>query len=270
MTTRYAEVIGDPIDQSKSPIIHAHWLKELGMEGDYRRTKVAEEDFAAWLAERRADPAWRGANVTMPLKLAALSAADSKSDRAITAGAANLLLPEDGKLLAGNSDVGAIAYLMAQLHDQGAPMRRLHLFGTGGAARAALVALRTVGVDDVTIHSRNRQKAIKLAVEFGIRKPVAFDQKPDGDGLINATPLGMVGHNCLNCDVGSMNADGWVFDMVSSPADTPLVQAARARGMTTVDGIAMLVEQAASSFELFFGSPPKRARDDELFAMLRG
>ncbi|MEN3972570.1 shikimate dehydrogenase [Sphingomicrobium sp. XHP0235] len=267
----YAEVIGDPIEQSKSPIIHSFWLKEAGIEADYRRTRVEEKGLAAYLDARRKDPDWRGCNVTMPLKLEAIRLADGATDRAVAAGAANMILPQDAKLIAGNSDVGAVMLLLARLHEGGRPMERIHLLGTGGAARAVLVATRALDHPGVVIHARNRQKAVKLAVEFGLaHAPVGLDEPPDGSGIVNATPLGMVGNECLSCDVSQIDADGWVFDMVSAPVETELLRNAKARGLGIVDGIDMLVEQAAASFELFFGQPPKRARDDELFAMLRG
>ncbi|WP_265587464.1 shikimate dehydrogenase family protein [Sphingomicrobium arenosum] len=266
----YAEVIGSPIEQSKSPLIHAHWLKELGLAADYRRREVGKDGLHAYLAEKRVDPAWLGCNVTMPVKLEAIRLADEATDRAVTTGAANMLVPRDGKIVAGNSDVGAVMLLLARLHEAGRPMARIHLYGTGGAARAVLVAAASLGHNGIVIHARDVQKAVKLAVQFGLAyAPVPLDTPPQGDGIINATPLGMVGHECLNCDVSGLGENGWVFDMVSAPVETMLLKAAKAKGLGIVDGIDMLVEQAASSFELFFGQPPKRADDEALFARLR-
>ncbi|MCM8558085.1 shikimate dehydrogenase family protein [Sphingomicrobium sediminis] len=266
----YAEVIGDPIEHSKSPIIHKHWFEVAGMEADYRRTRVGEGEVEAYLEKRRADADWRGCNVTMPIKFEALEQADVKSDLAIAASAANMLIPHEGGLAAGNSDVGAIVMVLKALHEAGRAMTHVALYGTGGAARAVLVAARTVGLHAITIHARDRQKAIKLAVEFGLsREPRTMADAPQADGVINATPLGMVGHRCLSCDVAGIDENGWVFDMVTAPVETELVKSARARGLEIKDGIDMLVEQAAVSFEAFFDAPPKRERDDELFARLR-
>ncbi|WP_343344676.1 shikimate dehydrogenase [Sphingomicrobium sp. XHP0239] len=270
MATPYAEVVGDPIEQSKSPVIHAHWLKATGIEGDYRRHRVGEGEMAEYLATRRADPDWRGCNVTMPVKYDALDAAEIRSDLAIAANAANLLIPKDGTLAAGNTDVGGILHVLRRFFEADRPMRHIALYGTGGAARAVLVAARAVDLDGITIHARNVQKATRLAVEFGLSKrPVALDVPPKADGIVNATPLGMVGHRCLNCDVSGIDPEGWVFDMVTAPVETELVLKARDRGLAIADGIDMLVEQAAASFEAFFGSPPNRERDSELLAMLR-
>ena len=267
----FAEVIGDPIEQSKSPVIHAHWLAERGLVADYRRKRVGKGGLEAYLADRRGNPAWMGCNVTMPVKLEAIRACEDATDRAVAAGAANIIVPREGRLVAGNSDVGAVMLLLARLHEAERPMHRIHLFGSGGAARAVLVAAAGLGHHGIVIHARDLKKATALAVQFDLaHAPVPLDTPPDGAGVVNATPLGMVGRQCLNCDVSDLDEDGWVFDMVSAPVETELLKAARKRGLGIVDGIDMLVEQAAASFGLFFGIAPKRERDDELFARLRG
>jgi shikimate dehydrogenase len=265
----YSEVIGDPIDHSLSPVIHGFWIEALGIEARYGRVRVTRADLPAYLAEKRADPDWRGSNVTMPLKLDAIALADAAADRAVAAGAANVVMMRDEKLVAANTDVGAIATLLDRLHEAKARMGSVTLLGNGGAARAALVALKLVGISNVRIQARDLAEARKLAVEFGLEAdPAVFTAQIAGDGLINATPLGMPGRECLNCDLSHMPAGGWVLDMVTNPADTPLVEAARERGLAVVTGLDMLVEQAATSFRLFFGQDPPRDRDRELWQKL--
>jgi len=267
--TGYAEVIGDPIAQSKSPAIHTFWLKALGIDGNYRAHRVTRSDLAAYLAERRTDPAWRGCNVTMPLKLDALLLADDPTDRATAAGAANLLVHRDGKLIAANTDVGAVRGLVAPLVAAG-KAHPIVVLGNGGAARAVLLALRSLGVGPVILQARDMADATKLAVEFRLEEgPRRFDTPVDSRGLINATPLGMAGVAPTPIDISGMPADGWVLDLVSNPLPTPLLARAAARGMTIIDGLSVLVEQAADSFELLFGQAPPRDRDAALFAMLR-
>jgi shikimate dehydrogenase len=266
----YAEVIGDPIEQSLSPTIHGFWLKALGIEAEYGRRQVTRKDLPAYIAECRADPNWRGSNVTMPLKLDAVSLADDSTDRAIAAGAANVLMMRDGRMVAANTDVGAILVLLSRFHEAKAAMGGVTLLGNGGAARAALVALKLVGLAAVRIQARDMGAAFKLAVEFGLQaEPQPLTAPIGGDGLINATPLGMTGRDCLNCDLSHLPANGWVLDMVNDPAETPLIEAARARGLAVATGLEMLVEQAASSFELFFGAKPPRDRDGELWQELK-
>lgn len=265
----YAEVIGDPIDHSLSPVIHGFWIEKLGIRADYRRKRVERAGLADYLKARRADPAWRGCNVTMPLKLDALAIADEATDRAITTGAANILRPRNGRVAAGNTDVGAVHELVQQLVEGNAGPPRIVLLGSGGAARAALMAMHLLGIRSIQIHSRDTTAAYKLAVQFGLsEEPQPFGSRADCDGLINATPLGMAGAPPLAVDISGVGR--WVLDFVSAPAETVLLQNARARGLKTVGGLEILVEQADASFELFFGAKPPRDRDPELFARLRG
>ena len=265
----YAEVIGDPIDHSLSPVIHSFWIETLGIDASYGRRQVTRADLPGYISERRADPDWRGSNVTMPLKLDAIELADGATDRAVAAGAANVLMLREGKLAAANTDVGAIAMLLKRLYDAKARMGSVTLLGNGGAARAALVALKLIGLSAVRIQARDMVEARKLAVEFGLEVgPAPLTARIESDGLINATPLGMAGRDCLNCDLSHIPPGGWVFDMVTDPPDTPLLQAARQRGLATATGLDMLVEQAASSFKLFFDRDPPRDRDAELWQKL--
>lgn len=266
----HAEVIGDPIEHSRSPLIHGFWLETLGIDASYGRRKVSRAELPAYIGEKRSDQDWRGSNVTMPLKLDAVALADGAADWAVAAGAANVLMMREGKLVAANTDVGAIATLLTRLHQAKARMNSVILLGNGGAARAALVALKLVGIANVRIQARDLAEATKLAVEFGLDvEPAPFTAPIVSDGLINATPLGMAGRDCLNCDLERMPEQGWVFDMVYDPPETPLIGEARKRGLQTVDGLAMLVEQAATSFKLFFGKEAPRDRDADLWQKLK-
>lgn len=263
----WAEVIGDPIAHSRSPSIHRFWLDALGIGGDYCATLVTRAELRQFIAGRRTEPGWRGCNVTMPLKLDALLLADRRSDRAAAAGAANVLFVRGGELLAANSDVGAVARLLEPLIPG---TDTITLLGNGGAARAVLVALHLLDFYAVRIQSRDLAEARKLAVEFrtGLA-PAPFDSPIATPGLVNATPLGMTGHPPFALDIGGIPAGGWVMDMVTDPAPTRLLDDAVARGLATIDGLSLLVEQAAASFELLFGRKPPRDRDGELMLRLR-
>jgi len=265
----YAEVIGDPINQSKSPAIHNFWLRKLGIEGDYRATRVTRAELGEFIAGRRQERTWLGCNITMPLKLDAIMLADERSDRAIAAGATNLLVRKDGKLLAGNTDVGGIMQLLGPRIQQGVG-GGITLLGNGGAARAVLVALKMMDYPGVRIQARDVSAAYKLAIEFGLEiEPVPFDHPVDTEGLVNGTPLGMGGVQSFSIDISRMPANGFVFDMVTDPVETPLLRSARERGLAATDGISMLVEQAAASFMLLFGSQAPRQFDGELVKALR-
>ncbi|HMI39651.1 MAG TPA: shikimate dehydrogenase [Sphingomicrobium sp.] len=265
--TAYAEVIGDPIAQSQSPVIYGFWLKALKIDAAYRRTQVTRADLPDYLAKRRADPDWRGCNVTMPLKLDAVALADDATDRAVAAGAANLLIPRQGKLVAANTDVGGVIAIVEHMRQAGAAMDSVTVLGTGGAARAVLVALRLCKIPTVIIEARDMGEARKLSAEFATDEPQPFDAPIETDGLINATPLGMPGRPDLCCVLDALPRDGWVFDLVTL-ADTPLIERARARSLRVANGLAMLVEQAAESFPLLFDAKPPRDHDAALFTAL--
>ena len=271
MTSRpYAEVIGDPIEQSKSPIIHGFWLEKLGVMADYRRTQVSRDELQSYVAARRRDPHWRGCNVTMPLKLDALMLADERSDSAVQAGATNCLFLREGELVAGNTDIQGVAAVVVRLARL-RPTATITVLGSGGAARAVLVALKQLGTSNVAVQARNADEARSLAQRFQLAlAPQPFDAPVRTDGLINATPLGMTGAGPLPLDLSGMPAGGWVFDLITSPNPTALVLEAERRGLAASGGLPMLVEQAAAAFPLFFGREPPRdpESDAELYRRL--
>ena len=264
----YAEVIGDPIAQSKSPLIHRFWLDALGIDADYRRHHVTPDQLAGYVAARRDDPAWRGCNVTVPHKLAALDLVEDRGDIRQGIGAINTILrAEDGALIGTNTDAAGFYVPIADLDLAGAPVA---VIGAGGAARAILFALSRLGVGPVTVMNRNPLKAAALLAAFGLKGqalplgPVA----PPAALLVNASTLGMAGQPPLTLDLSALPEEAVVYDIVYAPLETPLLAAARARGLATVDGLEMLVGQAAVAFELFFDAAPPRECDDELRALL--
>lgn len=268
MTTPYAEVIGDPIAQSKSPVIHRFWLDALGIDGDYRRAHVTADGLGDYLAERRADPAWRGCNVTLPHKIAVLDHVEDRGDLRRTIGAANTVIRDGTALIGTNTDAGGFFAPIAGLDLAG---RHAVVVGAGGAARAILFALARVGIGRVTVMNRSPLKAAGLLASFGLKGdvvPLAAPLPPTTALLVNASALGMSGQPPLDLDLSPLDADAVVYDIVYAPLETPLLAAARARDLDTVDGLEMLVGQAALAFELFFGAEPPRDRDDELRALL--
>lgn len=264
----YAEVIGDPIAQSKSPLIHGFWLDALGIPDDYRRTHVKPDELAAYIAARRADPDWRGCNVTMPHKGAVMDLVDDPGDIRGTIGAMNTIVRQpDGALIGTNTDAAGFYAPLAELDLDGAPVA---VVGAGGAARAVLFALARANVGPVTILNRSPLKAMGLLASFGLKGDViALDaQLPPVALLVNSSSLGMTGQPPLDFDLSPLPEDAIVYDLVYSPLQTGLLKAAEARGLDTVDGLDMLIGQAALAFELFFGATPPEGRDEELRALL--
>lgn len=273
MSGAYAEVIGDPIAHSKSPLIHGFWLDALGIDAAYRRTQVAPDDLAAFVARRRADPAWRGCNVTLPHKLAVMELVDDPGGVRDTIGAMNTLLrqPDDQgrfRLIGTNTDAAGFAAPIADLDLAG---RHAVVVGAGGAARAVLWALARLAIERVTLINRSPLKAAGLLARFGLKGdvvPLDAPLPPTAALLVNTSALGMAGQPPFAPDLSSLPEDAVVYDIVYAPLETPLLAAARARDLATVDGLEMLIGQAALAFELFFGAAPPRDRDGELRALL--
>lgn len=269
-TRPFAEVIGDPIAQSKSPAIHGHWLERLGLKADYGRAHVRPADLPAYLAARRAQPLWRGCNVTMPHKETIIPLLDGLDPLAARIGAVNTVaVKEDGRLIGYNTDApGFIEPLLPVLGDELAPENAL-VIGAGGAARAIVVALADAGLA-ITLAARDSDKAQALLDELapGARHRAAAlgDFVRGGDGefgmIVNASPLGMVGNPPLALDLSHGRPAAIVYDIVTAPLETPLLAAARAEGMRCIDGLTMLIGQAGIAFEHFYGADPARERGD--------
>lgn len=263
MTTPYAEVIGDPIDHSKSPVIHNFWIEKLAIAADYRKTKVTAANLPQFIADRRNDEAWRGCNVTIPHKLAVMDLIDDPGKVRETIGAMNTVLRTDSGLIGTNTDA---AGFYAPLSDTDLAGADVVVIGSGGAAHAVLFALSRCDVLSVTLMARNALKAAALLARFGLKGKVSALSAtlPRAHLVVNASPLGMEGHPSPEWDVSRLPDRAIVYDIVYAPLITPLLAAADDYGLDTIDGLQMLVGQAATAFELFFGQAAPRAFDVEL------
>ena len=266
----YAEVIGHPIGHSKSPLIHQFWLDRLGIVARYQATDIAPERLAGYFAERREDPAWRGCNITIPHKIAALDFVADPGEVRNSIGAINVAFRDDSGVLTGtNSDAGGFYGPIADVPLVG---ETAVVIGSGGAARAVLFALAQADIGEVVILARNSLRAAGLLAHFGLKgRVLPMDARlPEVALLVNASPLGMKGQEPLMLDLGPLPDDSLVYDLVYAPIETALLKAARMRELETVDGLEMLVGQAAIAFELFFGVAPPGDGEDELRARLLG
>jgi len=264
----YADVIGDPISHSKSPLIHGFWLEALGIGADYRATHVTPDDLAAFLEGRAADPDWRGCNVTVPHKIVALDHVADPGNVRTSIGAVNTIFRQaDGTLAGTNTDAAGFWAPIADLDLAGQPVT---VIGAGGAARAILWALAQVGVGPVTVMNRNPLKAAALLSHFKLKGQALplGPSAPPSALLVNASSLGMVGQPPLSLDLSALPDHAVVYDIVYAPLETELLAAAGARDLDTVDGLDMLVAQAAAAFAIFFGKDPPRDRDDDLRELL--
>jgi len=262
--TLYAEVIGDPISQSKSPVIHGFWLERLGIKARYEARHITAEGLGGYFEQQRRDPQWRGCNITLPHKIAALDHVTDPGAIRDSIGAINTVFRgENDELVGTNTDAGGFFLPIAEMDWAG---RSAIVIGSGGAARAVLFALAQADIGEVILLARNALKAAGLLAHFGLKgRALPMDARlPSAQLLVNASPLGMTGQEALEIDLEPLPDDALVYDLVYAPLETPLLSAAKARGLDHIDGLDMLIGQAALAFELFFGQPPPADCEDEL------
>lgn len=258
-----AGVIGSPIAHSRSPKLHRHWLRSLGLPGHYIPMDVATKDLAD-VIRTLPKMGFVGVNVTIPHKETVMDVADLVTDRATMIGAANtLIFRKDGKIHADNTD----GYGFFENLKSGAPHWKPReapaaVLGAGGAARAVVASLLDAGVPQVLIANRTRIRAEKLADDLGHRVAVvdwvhAPNMLDDANLLVNTTSLGMVGKPELRIPLDGLRPDMIVTDLVYTPLKTKLLEEAERAGCTVVDGLGMLLYQAIPGFERWFGLRPE-------------
>lgn len=260
---RRVAITGYPVSHSRSPLVHGHWLKKLGIEGIYDRVAVKPEDAEGFYRDLAAN-GLVGCNVTVPNKELAAAACDELDESARAMGAANTLwLAPDGRLMGSNTDgLGFLGNLDQQLPGWDGRTRTALVLGAGGAARSVIWALLSRSVENVIIVNRTRKKAEDLATRFGSDSIAAdWGEIPDiltrTDLLINTTSLGMTGQPPLDIDLSPLPGTALVTDLVYVPLETSLLAQARVRGNPVADGLGMLLHQAVPGFERWFGQRPE-------------
>ena len=258
-----AGVIGHPVAHSRSPALHGYWLKRYGLKGHYIPLDVAPADFESVL---RLLPkmGFVGVNVTIPHKENLLRIADIVTDRAALIGAANtVIFRKDGKIHADNTDgLGFIANLRQNAPDWRPSSGPAAVFGAGGAARAVVAALLEVGVPEVRIANRTRLRAEAFRSDFGTKVSV-HDWTQAGlmiEGattVVNTTSLGMAGKADFGVSLDLLARGALATDIVYTPLKTAFLIEAEARGAQIVDGLGMMLHQAAPGFERWFGQKPE-------------
>ena len=260
---KLAGVMGWPVAHSRSPAIHGHWIRELGLKGNYVLLPVQTENLMDAVHGLRA-LGFAGCNLTIPHKVAAMALVDRVDPLAARIGAINTIVVEaDGLLTGYNTDAyGFIQSLLDEQPDWRADTGPITVLGAGGAARAVLVALAERGAKDIRLCNRSLDKAQALASEFGgpIRA-YPWEQRTELlDGcalLVNTTSLGMKGQDALELSLENLPKQALVCDVIYVPLETPLLATARQRCNATVNGLGMLLNQARPAFHHWFGVMPE-------------
>ncbi len=280
-----AGVIGDPIAHSLSPKLHGWWLERYRVPGEYAAWRVTAEELGAFLASLP-ERGIAGVSVTMPHKETIIPHLDFLDEAASMIGAVNTVVVKDGKLYGRNTDVyGFVTHLQEQTKNRDFRGKKAVILGAGGAARAICAGLlgAPLSFRELVIINRTREKAERLKEEIRagitamLKRDTGNGQKEISSGvdhfvseiiiadwedrentlkganlLVNTTSLGMKGHEPLLIDISNLPNNAVVYDIVTNPQETALLQAARARALPAVDGLGMLLHQAAPAFKAWY------------------
>jgi shikimate dehydrogenase len=258
---RAACVVGWPVKHSRSPLIHSYWIKQYNLDAVYRREEIAPDAFGDFL-QALAEHGYVGANITIPHKEVALAMSEP-DDRARAVGAANTLWYDSGRLCSTNTDVeGFTANLDAAVPGWENRSGDAIVLGAGGSARAIIYGLIERGIGKIHVVNRTPERAQALQARFGPAVQSAHwaalpHLLTKAGLLVNTTSLGMSGQPPLAIDLDPLPRQAVVADLVYAPLETPLLAAARVRGLATADGLGMLLYQAVRGFQMWFGVRPE-------------
>jgi shikimate dehydrogenase len=251
---RRAGVIGDPVAHSLSPVMHNAAFEALGIDVFYELWPTPADEIDGRIALLREDDVL-GANVTVPHKQAVMARMDEVSDTARQIGAVNTVVKTPDGLLGENTDAFGFRRSIEMAYPD-LSLAQAVVLGAGGASRAVIVALQEMGLERTVLANRTEARATTLGAEFGIEvqpwESVVDGAFSDVDVLVNATALGW--HDEMPIDESALDRlpeDALVMDLTYR--ETPLLRAAKRRGLKTLDGLGMLIHQGARSFELWLG-----------------
>ncbi|VAV94555.1 Shikimate 5-dehydrogenase I alpha [hydrothermal vent metagenome] len=262
-TTIKAGVVGWPIGHSLSPRLHGYWLKKYHIDGIYEPYAVKPEDLDAFI-KTLAEKNITGLNLTVPHKEMILPFLDHMDDTARKIGAVNTITCHDGHLYGTNTDgYGFLTNLKEMAPNWSATDGPAMIIGAGGAARAAIVSLLDAGVPEIKLVNRTRSRAEHLAEIYGDLPITVCDGQELSENLsalsllVNTTILGMTGQPPLDIDLSELPPSAVVYDIVYNPLETDLLRGAKLNGNIAVDGLGMLLHQAVSAFESWYGQRPE-------------
>ena len=259
---RKACVIGWPIKHSRSPLIHGYWLEKYGINGSYEKLAISPQQINSFLKDLN-QAGFIGCNVTIPHKETAFQLVQITDEVTRRIGAVNTVFLEQGQPYGLNTDgFGFLSNLKSQHKPWTSREKTCVLIGAGGAARAIIAILLDDGTKSIHLVNRTKSRAQQLALEFGPQVQASgFDDLPYlmqfADLLVNTTSLGMLGQPPLEISLASLPSDCVVADIVYDPLETDLMRNARQLGLSTVDGLGMLLHQAVPGFEKWFGIRPE-------------
>ena len=266
-------VLGYPLSHTLSPIIHNYWMQKYQIKGSYNSLEIQTNDLTTFFKDNISK--FKGLNVTIPHKINVFEFMDEIDNSAKVIGAINCIsINNEGKLVGANTDAaGFMSGLRKFIPEIGFDNSNIMIIGAGGASRAVIYSLLLESVKKISISNRSRDRLKVIGRDFnGVLNPVDWDQKSkeisNADIIINCTSLGMLGNDSLDIDVSSFNENAIVIDLVYNPIETELIKSAKKRGHRVLNGLPMLLHQAALSWKIWFDILPDI--DNELLSIIEG
>ncbi len=265
-TTRRVCVLGHGITYSRSPLIHNYWIAKYGVDAEYGVCDLPATELPGFMAAIR-DGSSPGCNVTIPYKQAVIQYLDAVDDAAMTIGSVNTIYRSNGLVRGTSTDgTGYVDHLRNTYPDVQLKGTRVLVLGAGGAARSIADVLVKSGCPEICIANRTLEKAQQItSLQPDIIKPLGWDELESKAGhvdlMINTTSLGMTGRQPLVFPVDQTRQDCIISDIVYAPLETELLARARSLGRPVLDGLGMLLHQAAPGFHLWFGIRPQVTDD---------
>lgn len=269
--TKFLALIGYPITHSLSPIIHNLWLEKRSIDVVYTALKLSPENLQSGV-KSLSDLGFLGLNVTMPHKEKILISCTEISETAKRIGAVNTIIFKEGKIIGKNTDKEGFLYGLSENDVDILKLSTACLLGAGGAARAIACALLDAGIENLFLVNRNVEQAKAFAHHIGASKKIRIiewqkmnDVLPEAEIIINATPIGLNGKGIIPMDFDTLNRKTVFYDSIYYPLETAWLKQAKKRNHTTIDGLSMLIGQAAISFSHWFNQAPPESSEVRLF-----
>ena len=247
-------VIGNPINHSLSPKLQNWWLKENNIDAKYDKIKLEDHEIKNFIQDIK-EQKIAGCNVTVPFKNKVIPFLDKLSHEAEQTQSVNTITFDNGNLIGHNTDIGGFDTAIKKLNFK-INGKKVLILGAGGVVPSIIFALKNMGVQEITISNRTRERAETLKVLFNNLKILEWGDLTDFHMIINATSLGL-NNEKINLEFSSFGNDRLFYDVIYNPHETQFLKVGKQLGYKTENGKTMFVYQALEAFKLWHKIEPK-------------
>tara|TARA_Y100001970_G_scaffold237377_1_gene297801 strand:- start:5064 stop:5864 length:801 start_codon:yes stop_codon:yes gene_type:complete len=248
-------VIGNPVEHSISPKIHNYWFNKNKINATYDKKNLKEENFEKLVKSIR-DGELAGANITVPFKEKIIPFLDILSVEAEKANSVNTVFLKDNRIVGHNTDIAGF-YLSLKNKELDLKEKNVLILGTGGVTPSIIIALKKLGLENITVSNRTKSKAIKLKERFNNLKILDWGKTKKVDFIINSTSLGLKETDIIELDYKILEPNTFFYDVIYNPQETNFLKGARKNGHNTQNGLMMFIYQAAEAFKMWHGIKPE-------------